>query len=172
MRKLPPDRRADLRHLLGRPKPVEPRHQRGLQACRYRQSGGWNGSSGLLRCALAPRFQYRLGHFLHEQGNAIGALDDVLPNVRWEQLVADDAVDHRADFALCQPIDGEGGDVRPSDPGRLELWPERHEKQHRKGRVSGQLSDQALPSSLGRSNGHPRRPSAPDFGVSAPRPGK
>ena len=50
------------------------------------------------------------------------------------ELVADDAVDHGADFALRQPIEGEGGDVRPSDPGRLELRPERHDQQHAKGR--------------------------------------
>ena len=84
------------------------------------------------RCALAPRFQHRLGHLLDEQGNAVGALDDVLSDVRRQQLVADDAVDHRADVALRQPIDGEGCHVRPSDPGRIELWPERHDQQHGK----------------------------------------
>ncbi len=47
-------------------------------------------------------------------------------------LVADDAVDHGADVALCQPIDGEGGHMRPSDPGRLEFRPERHDQQHAK----------------------------------------
>ena len=37
MRELPPDRRADLRHLLGRAEPIEPRHQRSVQTCRDRQ---------------------------------------------------------------------------------------------------------------------------------------
>jgi hypothetical protein len=46
---------------------------------------------------------------LYERGNAVGALDDVLPDARRDQLVADDAVDHGADFAPRQPIDGEGG---------------------------------------------------------------
>ena len=50
------------------------------------------------------------------------------------ELVADDAVDHGVDFALRQPIDGEGGHVRPSDPGRLEFRPERHDQQHAKTR--------------------------------------
>jgi hypothetical protein len=58
------------------------------------------------------------------------SLDDVLPNACREKLVADDAVDHGADFALSQPIDGNGGRVRPSDPRRLELWPECHDQQH------------------------------------------
>ena len=49
------------------------------------------------------------------------------------ELVADDAVDHGVDVALRQPIDGEGRHVRPSDPGRLELWPERHDQQHAEG---------------------------------------
>jgi hypothetical protein len=34
VRELPSDYRPDLRHLLGRAEPVEPRHQRGVQACR------------------------------------------------------------------------------------------------------------------------------------------
>ena len=38
------------------------------------------------------------------------------------------------DFALRQSIDGEGSHVRPSDPGRIEFRPERHDKQHAKGR--------------------------------------
>ena len=51
-----------------------------------------------------------------------------------QQLVAGDAVDHGVDFALRQPIDRERGHVRPSDPGRFELRPERHDQQHAKAR--------------------------------------
>ena len=133
MGELPPDRRPDLRHLLGRAEPVEPRHQRGVQACRDRQGRGRNRRSRAPRRALALRLQHRLRHLLHEQRNAVGALDDVLPDARRQRLVADDAVDHGADFALRQPIDGEGGHMRPSDPGRLELRPERHDQQHAEG---------------------------------------
>jgi hypothetical protein len=32
-------------------------------------------------------FQNRLGHFLDEQGNAIGTLDDVLSNVRRKRVI-------------------------------------------------------------------------------------
>ena len=135
MRKLPPDRRPDLRHFLGGAEPVEPRHQRGVQACGDGQCRRRNSCNCVLGRALALRLQHRLGHLLHEQGNAVGALDDVLPDARREELVADDAVDHGADFALRQPIDRERGHVRPSDPGRLEFWPERHDQQHAKGPI-------------------------------------
>ena len=101
MGELPPDRRPDLRHLLGRAEPVEPRHQRGVQACRDRQGRRRNRGGGAPGFALALRLQHRLGHLLHEQRNAVGALDDVLPDARRQQLVADDAVDHGVDVALA-----------------------------------------------------------------------
>ena len=91
MGELPPDRRADLRHLLGGAEPVKPRHQRGVQACGDRQGRGRNRSGGPLGFALALRLQHRLRHFLDKQRNAVGALDDVLPDVRRQQLVADNA---------------------------------------------------------------------------------
>ena len=98
---------------------------------------GTECSDGPLHGSFAPGFQNRLRHFLDEQGNAIGALDDVLPNVRRKQVIADDAVDHRADVALRQSIKREGSDIRASDPGRIELWSERNEQQHAKARESG-----------------------------------
>src|SRR5215813_4682945 len=121
---LAPDCRPDLRYFPGRTaKPVEPRHQRGVQGRRDCDRRGRNGCSRALRITVALRFQHRLGHFLYEQRNTIGPLDDVLPDVPWKLLVASDAVDHRVHFGSRQPINGEGGDVRLSDPGRFELWP-------------------------------------------------
>ena len=134
------------------------------------KAGRWNSSGSPLRFALAPRFQHRLGHFLHEQGDAVRALDDVLPDARRDELVADDAVDHGLDVALRQPIDGESRHVRPSDPGRLELWTERHDQQHSEGCEPGRRPDRTLPGSWGRSNAHPRRSSAPDFAATMPPP--
>ena len=133
MRELAPDSRPDLCHLLGGAEPVEPRHQRGVQACGDCQSRRWHSRGSPLRFFLTPRFQHCLGHFLHEQGDAVRALNYVVPDARRDELVADDAVDHGLDVALRQPIDGESRHVRPSDPGRLELWTERHNQQHRKG---------------------------------------
>src|SRR5215469_14644532 len=37
-----------------------------------------------------------------------------------------------AGFVLCQSIDEDGVDVRPSNPRRVEFRPERHEQQHLK----------------------------------------
>ena len=69
------------------------------------------GIAATVRCDLAFAFglQHRLGHLLDEQGNAVSALDNVLANIRRQRLVADNAVDHGVDIALCKPIDGESG---------------------------------------------------------------
>ena len=133
MRKLSPDGCPYLGHFSGCAEPVEPRHQRRVQACGDCQSIRWHSRGSPLRLVLTPRFQHCLGHLLHEQGNAIRALDDVLPDTRWDEFVADDAVNHGLDVVLRQPIDGESRHVMPSDPRRLELWTERHDQQHREG---------------------------------------
>ena len=50
-------------------KPVEPRHQRGLQRARY-------GERQRSSTGVCGRFQHRLGQFLDEQRHAIGLRDD------------------------------------------------------------------------------------------------
>src|SRR6267154_3873954 len=91
--KFPADRRADLRHVLRRAEPIEPRHQRSLQACRYRHDRLWRPCEGPLRITLTLGVQHRLGYLLDEQWNAVGALDDVLPEARRQRSVADDFLD-------------------------------------------------------------------------------
>src|SRR5262249_50108233 len=71
MRELSPNHRSDLRHLLGRPEAIQPRHQGGVQSRRDRKSRGRNGRSRTLSSASAFRFQYHLRHLFHEQRNAI-----------------------------------------------------------------------------------------------------
>jgi hypothetical protein len=83
MGKLAADCRSDLRHLLGRAEPVEPRHQGGVQACRHRQGWRRNYGSGVSGFALAFRLQHRLRHFLDEQRDAISALDDLRQHICW-----------------------------------------------------------------------------------------
>ena len=78
MRELPPNGGPDLRHLLSWAEPVKPRHQRCVQAGRDCQCWRWNGGGGPLRFALALGLQHRLSHFLDEQRDAVGALNDVL----------------------------------------------------------------------------------------------
>ena len=104
MRELSPDRRPDLRHLLGRAEPVEPRHQRGVQACRDRQGRRRNRRSHAPRRALALRLQHRLGHLLHEQRDAVGALDDLRQHVRRQLLVTDQLRDDGGRVPLSKPI--------------------------------------------------------------------
>src|SRR5215468_8024341 len=121
MRELAPNRRTDLCHLLCGAESVEPGHQRRVQTCRDCPEWRWNRRNRALSRALAIRLQDSLRHFFYEQGNAVGALDDVLADPRWQQLVADDVVDHCPNFAFPQPIDRKGGHVGLSDPGWVEF---------------------------------------------------
>ena len=125
----PADRRADLRHVLRRPEPIEPRHQRSLQACRNRHDRRWCPCAGPLRITLTLRVQHRLGHLLGEQWNAVGALDDVLADARRQRSVADDSLDQEIDVARRQPMEGQLSHVRPSNPGRAEFRPESNQYQ-------------------------------------------
>jgi hypothetical protein len=88
MRKLPPDRCPDLGHFLGPAEAVEPRHQRSVQArgnCPGRGRSRGNRAPG---CAFALRLQHGLRHLLHEQGNTVGALDDLRHHVRGQLFVS------------------------------------------------------------------------------------
>ena len=133
MRELPPDRRSDLRHLLGGAEPVEPRHQRGMQACRHRQGRRRNRTDRAPRRSLALRLQNCLRHLLHEQGNAVGALDDLHHHVRRQRLVPGQARDNDRRFTLPKPVEHQARHMRLSHPRRVELGTERDDQQHRKG---------------------------------------
>jgi hypothetical protein len=74
-----------------------------------------------LRFALALGFQHRLGHFLYEQRDAVGALNDVLSDTLWQRFIARYAVNYCCDFGLAEAIKGESGDIGPTNPRRLEL---------------------------------------------------
>jgi hypothetical protein len=88
----------------------------------------------LLGCSLALSLQHRFRHLFDKQWDAIAAFDDVVPDARRKQLVANDTVDHGANFSLRQPIEREGGHVRSPNPGRLELRAKSHDQQHAKRR--------------------------------------
>jgi transposase len=48
----------------------------------------------------------KLGHLLHEQGNAVGALNDVPPDALRDELAADDPVDNRMTRGVADlPLD-------------------------------------------------------------------
>jgi hypothetical protein len=79
---------------------------------------------------MALYFQHRFRHLFDEQRNAIGALYNVLTNVRWHWLVASHSVDQPLDFTPRQPIEREGSDVWLSNPRRLELGPKGYDQQN------------------------------------------
>src|ERR1700740_454824 len=98
-----------------------------------RDGGRWDTGSGPLRFTLALRLQYRLGHFLDEQWNAVCALDNVLSDAHGQRLVARNTVDHGVDFALPEPVEGECRYMRPANPRRLKFWPICNDQQHAEG---------------------------------------
>ena len=53
--------------------------------------------------------------------------------LREQRLIAGNMVDHGSDFALPQPIESEGCDVRLPNPWRLKFGPIRNDQQHAKG---------------------------------------
>src|SRR6266487_3448758 len=97
-------------------------------ACKL--AGTANAGEGTKAAARRASPQHRLRHLFHEQRDAVRALDDILPYVRRQGLVADDVVDHGADLAGRQRIEIEGGHVRLSYPARLEFRPEGYDQQH------------------------------------------
>ena len=133
MREFTADRRSDLRDFLGRAEPVEPRHQRGVQARGDRQRRGRNRRNRVPCRALALRLQHRLRHFLHEQRNAVGALDDLRHHIRGQLLVPNQPPDNCGGFPLPKPVQRQARHMRLPQPRRVELGAERHDKQNRKG---------------------------------------
>jgi hypothetical protein len=82
MRELPTDRCPNLRRLLGRAEPVEPGHQRRVQAFWNRQGRRRNRRNRAPSRALTLSLHHRLRHLLHEQRNAVGAFDDLRHHIR------------------------------------------------------------------------------------------
>ena len=103
------------------------------EACRL--AGTVRTGDGIteVRCSrrvFAARLQHRLRHLLHEQRDAVGALDDVAADVRRKRRVADDRSMIASMSCCAKPIDGQRRHMGPADPGRLEFGPERHDQQH------------------------------------------
>ena len=130
VRKLPADGCPNLRHLLSRTEPVEPRHQGSVQACRDRQSRGRDSRSGVLRRIFAACFQNGPRHLLYKQRYAVRPLNYVLPYRSREQFVANDPVDHGFQLTPGQTTKSDRTYVRLSDPRSVKFRPERHDQQY------------------------------------------
>jgi|SRR6516162_7528198 len=101
---------------------------------RARLGSRWDRSGTPLRLALAFRLQHRLRHLLHEQRDAVGTLDNVLPNVCRQQLAAGNVVNHRVYVTMSQPVQGKRRYMGLSNPRSLELRSKCHDHQHAKRR--------------------------------------
>ena len=59
--------------------------------------------------ALTLSFQYRLGHFLYEQRDTVGALDNLSHDICRHLLTADKACNDGGCFAFREPIKPQAG---------------------------------------------------------------
>ena len=117
-----PDGGADLPNLLHRRQAVEPRHQRVLKGCRYRQRRQWPIEPIALSVLNKDaRFQNRLGEFLDEQGVPVGLGDDLLHHFGRQHATASHLRDHAFNFVLVEATEAQDADVGETSPGRLEL---------------------------------------------------
>jgi hypothetical protein len=127
---LTPNSSSYLRYLLGGAEPVEPRHQRGVEARGDGQGRGRNCRGGPPPFALALHLQYCFGHLLHKQRNAVGALHDLRHHIRRQLLVADKVRDDGRRITLSEAVERHARNMRPSSPRRVELGAESDDEQH------------------------------------------
>jgi hypothetical protein len=104
-----------------------------MQPYGNRQDWGGNCGNRAFRRSPVVRLQHCLGHFLHEQRNAVGPFDDVMANAGRQRLIADDHVDHGVDFSPRQRTNGARAYMSLSDPERLEFRTVSHDQQHTNG---------------------------------------
>ena len=137
VRELAPDRGPDLSDRSGLSEPVEPRHQRGVQACRNRKSRRRDRRDRAPGRSHALCFQNRLRHLLHEQGNAVGALEDFRQYVRRQLIVPDQTRNNdgrsrspsRLSVSFVEPLEcpthgavNSGRNVTMSSAGNVLIW--------------------------------------------------
>ncbi len=87
----------------------------------------------MTRPVLAARLKHRFCHLLDEQRDSIRAPHDVAPKVLGDWNAAGHALNEHACLARGEPVDGQRGHMRSSDPGRRELVPEGHEQENPEG---------------------------------------
>jgi len=128
---LAPDHGAHLGQLLGGRMPVEPGQQRVVQ--RVRDGQRWQRAEQLIvlaHVAQDAELENRLGELLDEQGDAVGAREDLVQQLGREPLAPGDLRDHGHRLAARQPAQRECRDMRQARPVRLELGPVGYEQEH------------------------------------------
>ena len=122
--KVAPDCGADLRHILGRrAEPVEAPQQRGVQGrrhCEHRRRHRGNRHIA----AIGAGLDHRLGQFLDKERHPVGALDDLVDDIRRQRPeIAGEPSHERRSFIAAEPVQRDHRHLRLADPGRLELGP-------------------------------------------------
>jgi hypothetical protein len=82
------------------------------------------------RAAENAALHHALGQLLNEQGNAVGAFDDLLGNLLGQRLAAGHIGDHLGALPARQAIQRQHRHLGAADPGRRELRPEGDDHQH------------------------------------------
>ena len=111
--KAPPDHRADLGHLAGRPKPVQPGRQRLLQRRRNRLDAAPDFAA----------FQEKPRHLLDEQRYPARTLGDAIDHVLRQSMPGGDLADHMPHLMSVERHERDCAVMRARTPGRLELGP-------------------------------------------------
>jgi hypothetical protein len=120
-----------LRHLPDRVQPVQPRHQRIVQAGRDREAT--QRAAQVVRVGgldQRPRFQHRLGHLLHEKRHAVAPDGDLVEHCLRQPLAVADPVDDELHGGARQPVQDEAGHGRVAGEGGPERRSRGHHDQH------------------------------------------
>ena len=128
------DGRADLRDLLDRREPIQPRHQQVAQGCRNGDVAG--GADIVVTIAGVRKFarlENRLGELFQIQGYAVGLGQDALQQIVGERPPAGESGHDFAALRARELGQIEGPDVAVTTPPGLELEPVREHDQQRHG---------------------------------------
>jgi hypothetical protein len=105
-----------------------------VQGGRHCERRRWHGGYRRI-AAIGAGLHHRLGQFLDKERYPVGALDDLVDNIRRQRPeIAGEPMDEGRPFIAAEPVQRGHSDLRPSDPGRLELGPVSCDQQHRQRR--------------------------------------
>ncbi len=101
----PPDGRRELGDLLDRRQPVEARHERVLQRCRYRQRRQ-RAVEGVAIAGIVEQsgLEHGLGQLLDEKRHAVGLLNDLIEQLVGQRLAAGDLENHVRGLAAAETV--------------------------------------------------------------------
>ncbi len=85
--------------------------------------------------AIGAGLDHRLGQFLDKERHPVGALDDLVDDIRRQcPEIAGEPMHEGRPLAAAEPVERQHRHLRLSGPGRLELGAERCDQQHRQAR--------------------------------------